>query len=336
MTFKKILASLGLIAVLSACNNQEINTSENVANEEEISAALDEDNTSKDSADDTENKNLEEDGENEEQIDHGKWRNMLVEFGEFSEDFADELTDDEIDQYVSDGRELSKETGYWDVKDFVFQEIAKDYPEEESKFPLESIAARYDQVASVEGELTDKFDYERRLLGDYGYLADGVWNIDDYFIQEALNIAYMEDEELYYEDYVKRAGEILFEDDLDSDDLDSGKEKEVSQSEEESTSPTEDITEEDQSTTSEKAESKKPSMRRFGSSQTDYDALKAALVQYYEFNPSTVNQITNEDIDIAYTRAMDRLDQTGFGDIGLIFEELGKMYPGASTMYPGE
>ena len=77
-------------------------------------------------------------------------------------------------------------------------------------------------------------------------------------------------------------------------------------------------------------------MRRFGSSQTDYDAIKSAMVQYYEFSPSVVNQMTNEDIDKAYTRAMDRLEETGFGDIGLIFDELGKMYPGASTMYPGE
>ena len=46
--------------------------------------------------------------------------------------------------------------------------------------------------------------------------------------------------------------------------------------------------------------------------------------------------MTNEDIDIAYTRALKRLDETGYGDIGLIFEELGKMYPGSSTMYPGD
>ena len=333
MTYKKILASLGLIVILAACNNQEINSKQNVANEEEISAALDENTTIEANGESKENKTAEDTKESNEKIDHDKWRKMLVKFGEFSEDFADELTDDQIDEYVAKAKELSKETGYWDVKDFVFQEISKDYPEEESKFPLESVAAKYDQVASKEGELTDKFNYERRLLGDYGYLADGVWTIDDYFIQEALNIAYMEDEELYYEDYVKRAGEILFDDDSESD-----TDKEADQTEEESASTSKEATStsQDQSSPSEKAESKKPSMRRFGSSQTDYDALKAALVQYYEFNPATVNQITNEDIDIAYTRAMDRLDQTGFGDIGLIFEELGKMYPGASTMYPGE
>lgn len=44
----------------------------------------------------------------------------------------------------------------------------------------------------------------------------------------------------------------------------------------------------------------------------------------------------NEDIDIAYTRAMSKLEETGEGDLGLIIEELGNMYPGASTMYPGE
>lgn len=44
----------------------------------------------------------------------------------------------------------------------------------------------------------------------------------------------------------------------------------------------------------------------------------------------------NEDIDIAYTRAMSKLEETGEGDLGLIIEELGNMYPGSSTMYPGE
>ena len=46
--------------------------------------------------------------------------------------------------------------------------------------------------------------------------------------------------------------------------------------------------------------------------------------------------MTNNDIDIAYTRAMARLEETGTGDIGLIFEELGNMFPGSSKMYPGE
>ena len=47
-------------------------------------------------------------------------------------------------------------------------------------------------------------------MGAWGYPADKVWATDDYYIQEALKIAYMENEELYFDDYVKRAADILF------------------------------------------------------------------------------------------------------------------------------
>lgn len=322
MTYKKILASLALIAVLSACNNKEAKNVQNVANDEEISQALEDNNTENTSEDSKEEDTSLAEKESE-TTDYDKWREMIVEFGEFDEDFADELSDEEIDTVVEKAKELSEETGYWDQKDFVFQELAIENPYQSSKFPLDSIAAKYNQEAAEEGELTDRFNYERTLMGTWGYPIDKVWGTDDYYIQEALKIAYMENEELYFDDYVKRAADILFLNKLSPD--------------EESDENTE--VEKDSSDSSQEEEEKKPkkpTMRRFGSSQTDYDAIKSAMVQYYEFSPSVVNQMTNEDIDKAYTRAMDRLEETGFGDIGLIFDELGKMYPGASTMYPGE
>lgn len=322
MTYKKILASLALIAVLSACNNKEAKNVQKVANDEEISQVLEDNNKETKSEDSKKETSLA--GKESEATDYDKWREMIVEFGEFDEDFADELSDEEIDKVVEKAKELSEETGYWDQKDFVFQELAIENPYKSNKFPLDSIAAKYNQEAAVEGELTDRFNYERTLMGTWGYPVDKVWGTDDYYIQEALKIAYMENEELYFDDYVKRAADILFLNKLSP--------------EKESDESTDAENEGDSSDISKKEDEKpkKPTMRRFGSSQTDYDAIKAAMVQYYEFSPSVVNQMTNEDIDKAYTRAMDRLEETGFGDIGLIFDELGKMYPGASTMYTGE
>lgn len=321
MTYKKILASLALIAVLSACNNKEAKNVQNVANDEEISQAL-EDNNTESTAEEKKGEEKPVTEKEADTIDYDKWRDMIVEFGEFDQDFADELSDEEIDTVVEKAKELSEETGYWDQKDFVFQELASENPYQSSKFPLDSIAAKYNQEAAVEGELTDRFNYERTLMGTWGYPIDKVWATDDYYIQEALKIAYMENEELYFDDYIKRAADILFLNKLSPEE-----ENDESAESEENTSDT--SKEEDE-------KPKKPTMRRFGSSQTDYDAIKAAMVQYYEFSPSIVNQMTNDDIDKAYTRAMDRLEETGFGDIGLIFDELGKMYPGASTMYTGE
>ena len=75
---------------------------------------------------------------------------------------------------------------------------------------------------------------------------------------------------------------------------------------------------------------------KFGSSDKDYQALKEALVNHYEFDKKIVDEIPNKDIDLAFTRAQKRLEETGFGDIGLVFDELGKLYPGASTMYTGK
>ncbi len=323
MTYKKILASLALITVLSACNNKEAKNVQNVANDEEISQAL-EDNNTETTSEDSKDKDTSLAEKEIDTIDYNKWRDMIVEFGEFDEDFADELSDEEIDTVVEKAKELSEETGYWDQKDFVFQELAIENPYQSSKFPLDSIAAKYNQEAAEEGELTDRFNYERTLMGTWGYPVDKVWATDDYYIQEALKIAYMENEELYFDDYVKRAADILFLNKLSPDEeIDENTYAENSEN-------TSDSSKE------EEKKPKKPTMRRFGSSQTDYDAIKSAMVQYYEFSPSVVNQMTNEDIDKAYTRAMDRLEETGFGDIGLIFDELGKMYPGASTMYTGE
>ena len=320
MTYKKILASLALITVLSACNNKEAKNVQNVANDEEISQAL-EDNNTETTSEDNKDKDTSLAEKESETTDYDKWRDMIVEFGEFDEDFADDLSDEEIDTVVEKAKELAEETGYWDQKDFVFQELSIENPYQSSKFPLDSIAAKYNQDAAEEGELTDRFNYERTLMGTWGYPVDKVWATDDYYIQEALKIAYMENEELYFDDYVKRAADILFLNKLSPEkesDENTDVEKDSSDSSQEDEKP------------------KKPTMRRFGSSQTDYDAIKSAMVQYYEFSPSVVNQMTNEDIDKAYTRAMDRLEETGFGDIGLIFDELGKMYPGASTMYTGE
>lgn len=323
MTYKKILASLALITVLSACNNKEAKNVQNVANDEEISQALEDNNTETTSEDSKEEDTSLAEKESD-TTDYDKRRDMIVEFGEFDEDFADELSDEEIDTVVEKAKELSEETGYWDQKDFVFQELAIENPYQSSKFPLDSIAAKYNQEAAEEGELTDRFNYERTLMGTWGYPIDKVWGTDDYYIQEALKIAYMENEELYFDDYVKRAADILFLNKLSPEE------------ESDENTDAENLENTSDSSQEEEKKPKKPTMRRFGSSQTDYDAIKSAMVQYYEFSPSVVNQMTNEDIDKAYTRAMDRLEETGFGDIGLIFDELGKMYPGASTMYTGE
>lgn len=319
MKNKKILLTLALSLLLAACGNTP---AKNPVSEETITAALDNDTEALKDNDEVTNSETENESEitDPNAIDHDKWRDMIVEIGEFSELIPDSLSDKDIDDLVEYGTNLAEQTGYWDVKDFVFQELGKIYPELSYKFPLDSIAAKYDDVPAEGDEISGKYDYERRLIIDNGYPSQEVWAFTDKEIEDAFHKAYAMDEEGYYEDYVEMVGEILFDEELtaEADEVD------------------EEITADEEETDEEETTTKKQQLRRFGSNQIDYDALKSALVQYYEFSPSVVNQITNEDIDIAYTRAMDRLEETGFGDIGLIFEELGKMYPGSSEMYPGE
>lgn len=316
MKNNKIIIALGLVLTLTACDQ---NASKTAVSEETISQALDGPVENQDIVDEkqdqTEGTQTKENEDKNDATDLNKWRDMILNIGEFSPTLVKNLTDNDLEQLIEDANQLSEETGYWDAKDFVFQELAKMYPELSNKFPLDSVENRYNQEAAEEGDYNGTFDYERQLMIDMGYPSNKVWAIDDKSVQDAFHKAYEDDIDLYYEDYVENAAAILF-----------------GEEEEEETSESESSLDEQKSenTTS------KNKIKKYGSSQTDYDAIKASLVQYYEFSPASVNQMTNNDIDIAYTRAMARLEETGTGDIGLIFEELGNMFPGSSKMYPGE
>ena len=324
MKKNKIIIILSLGLLLTSCN-QTNNQNKNSVSEETIAQALDGEKEKKSNeildSDDKEKKSK--------KLGADDWRDIIVDMGDFSQTLAKNLTDDQIQELVDDATKKSKETGYWDVKDFVFQELSRQYPELSNKFPLDTIGRRENWTASKKGEVTDKFNYERQVMADLGYPSNSVWSIDDKLIEDAFHTAYENDPKLYYDDYVKNAADLLFE---KIDDQEENKATENAEDDKEKTSE-ENVEETDNNTSN---NSDKNKLKKYGSSQTDYDAIKSALVQYYEFSPSSVNQMTNEDIDIAYTRALKRLDETGFGDIGVIFEELGKMYPGSSTMYPGD
>lgn len=318
MKNKKIILTLGLVLTLSACA-QDANK-DNAVTEETISQALD----GPVEKDVVANKNEKKDSKEKEEKDDdandlNKWRDMILNIGDFSPTLVKNLTDKDLEELIQKANDLSEETGYWDAKDFVFQELAKMYPELSNKFPLDSIENRYNQTAAEKGDYKGMFDHERQLMIELGYPADKVWAVDDKTVQDAFHKAYEDNIDLYYDDYIKNAGEILF-----------GDNKQEEQNQEQDVEETKN--DEQSSETSDNTNK----FKKFGSSQTDYDAIKSALVQYYEFSPATVNQMKNEDIDIAYTRAMSKLEETGEGDLGLIIEELGNMYPGASTMYPGE
>lgn len=236
-------------------------------------------------------------------------REKLATFGEFNQDFIDGLSDEEILDYYKKAEDLTKQTGYWDTKDFLFQELAKDNPGVSNKFPLDSIASKYSWTKSQGDEITDKFYYERQGIIGLGFDSNLMAKITDKEIEDAFMASYADHDDKYYDFYVADA-----KDRLEKTHKNEGGEK----------LPETENQAQDQG------------QAQGGSQSQDvYDQMRDDMVKYYGFKEDVVKKITNEDIDLATERANARLKETGFGDIGLIYDELGKMYPGSSTMYPG-
>ena len=316
MNSKSIILALALGFVITGCKDSQ--TPESKVSEETIAKALDGkvDLEKEKKEEDKEKKEAKEDSSVEKAkvtIDADFLRKIMVDMGEFAPSLARKLDDNELLELYEKCEEMSERTGYWDVKDFFFQELANEYPDQSLKFPLESIETKYYWKKSPEDLIGNKFEWERNLMVENGANYDTIWSFTDKEVETAFHKAYEKDPLGYYENYVEKACEIL-----------TGTEYEEN-SEPEETTETGAANPEDYE-----------NLLKFGSSDTDYTAIKEAMVNHYEFDKKVVDKMPNKDIDLAYTRAQKRLEETGFGDIGLIFDEIGKLYPGASTMYTGE
>lgn len=308
MNRKALILALALGFVITGCKDSDL--PESKVSEETIAKALDGKVNLEDEQKEEDKKEKSED----EQKDDEKWqatgdnlKKLMVDMGEFAPSLARKLDGDDLVKLYKKCEKMSERTGYWDVKDFFFQELANEYPEKSLKFPLKSIESKYYWKKSPEDLIGDKFQWERNLMVENGADYDTIWSFTDKEIEDAFHEAYEEDPLAYYDDYVEKACEIL----------------------------TVSSNEEDGETGAADPEDYKD-LIKFGSNERDYEALKDAMVNHYEFDKKIVEKIPNKDIDLAYTRAQKRLEETGFGDIGLVFDELGKLYPGASTMYTGE
>ena len=323
MDKKSLALALALGLVITGCNSATEPAS-NVS-EETIAKALD-------GKVDLEKEKVEEDNKDnkdnpvDEKTNKAKWdpsaknlRKLMVDMGEFAPSLARKIDDEDLVALYEKAEGMSDRTGYWDVKDFFFQELALENPDQSLKFPLESIETKYYWKKSPEDLIGNKFEWERNLMVENGADYDEIWSFTDKEVEEAFHEAYEDDPLAYYEDYVEKAQEIL-----------TGTKAEAK----------DDVETNETSTTSENSGAADPAdyenLIKFGSNETDYKALKEALVNHYKFDKDIVDKMPNKDIDLAYTRAQKRLEETGFGDIGLVFDELGKLYPGASTMYTGE
>ncbi|MDU3136021.1 MAG: hypothetical protein E6704_00300 [Anaerococcus prevotii] len=320
MKKRNTLLAFALILALSSCQNLEGSNKGNVS-EKTIENALaeenkndknsdliddkDEDSNGNDKnvekKDDSSDKNVEDALKN---INYDDIRKYITDIGEFDPEVLDELTDEDIKEYYLRAKAASDKTGYWDVKDFFFQELAKDFREYSNKFPLDSIEELYNWPKSTD-KVTDKYADERKFIANLGYDQAEIDKMSDKKLEEAFKKAYDKNPEGLYNDYIEIVGKNNFD-------------------------------KNENSTNEVKAVESGQNVEKFSENQSDYDEFKRSLVELYEFDPDVVAQMTNEDIDIAASRGQKILEETGYGDIGLIINELAKMYPGSSTMYPGE
>ena len=308
MNRKALILALALGFVITGCKDSDLPQSK--VSEETIAKALDGkvDLEKEQKEEEKKEKTADQSTENEKWQANGKnLKQLMIDMGEFAPSLARKLDGDDLVKLYKKCEKMSERTGYWDVKDFFFQELANEYPDKSLKFPLKSIESKYYWKKSPEDLIGDKFQWERNLMVENGADYDTIWSFTDKEIEDAFHEAYEEDPLAYYDDYVEKACEIL----------------------------TGSSNEEDGETGAADPEDYKD-LIKFGSNERDYEALKDAMVNHYEFDKKIVEKIPNKDIDLAYTRAQKRLEETGFGDIGLVFDELGKLYPGASTLYTGE
>lgn len=308
MNRKSLILALALGFVITGCKDSDLPQSK--VSEETIAKALDGkvDLEKEQKEEDKKEKTADESTENEKWQANGKnLKQLMIDMGEFAPSLARKLDGDDLVKLYKKCEKMSERTGYWDVKDFFFQELANEYPDKSLKFPLKSIESKYFWKKSPDDLIGDKFQWERNLMVENGADYNEIWSFTDKEIEDAFHEAYEQDPLAYYDDYVKKACEIL----------------------------TGNSDEEDVETGAADPEDYKD-LIKFGSDERDYEALKDAMVKHYEFDKKIVEKIPNKDIDLAYTRAQKRLEETGFGDIGLVFDELGKLYPGASTLYTGE
>ena len=219
MKNKKILLSLIFVLALSSCANTSQGEKESVSDSTIEDALNTEEKADKEKSNkeedtkDSKNKDKKEDKykKEEEKIDYEKWREYITGVGEFDEEVLDEISDEDIKDYYLRAKATCEKTGYWDVKDIVFQQIAKDYPDYSNKFPYDFIDDIYNWKESTD-EVTDKFADERVSLIEQGYGEDQVYEISDKDLEKSFKKAYKENEEGLYLDYISAVGKDLFGD----------------------------------------------------------------------------------------------------------------------------
>ncbi|MDU7164046.1 MAG: hypothetical protein E6296_05845 [Anaerococcus vaginalis] len=305
---KKLILALCLSLVFTGCAKKEKIKENNISSNRQTSEKSEEKNSNLSNVSVDKNENSAKKPLSIEEI-----KKAMVDIGAFDKKFVDGLKDEDIKKYEKKADELREKTGFWNKLILFFNQVGKDNPNSSKQYPDISVNEVEETWIYSGDENTDNYKNARNYLSQRGFDASKVPNG---ILKEIFFNVYDENKLKSYDEQIDKACQKL-------------KEKFPNGYNE-----TKNETPKNKTSKNENQESGQ--MKKFSEKKQDYDDFRKQLVELYGFSQSSVEKITNEDIDLANYRAEKKLKETGYGDIGLIINEIAKMYPNSSTMYPGD
>lgn len=259
------------------------------------------------------------DSSNELSIDDIK--KAMIDLGGFDQSFVDGLSDEDIKKYQKDANDLSEKTGFWNKLTLMFNQIAKENPNTSKFYPETTVEDVVNNWVYSNDEGIDHYTNARTYLGQNGFDASQVPNGE---LKKIFFDVYDENKYATYDENIVKASQKLkkkypngYEENQNNE---NNEEKDTQENSKEQTS----------------IDIKNRPIDKFSDNKEEYDSFRKELKNKYKFSKKSIEKITNNDIDLAYLRAQKKLDGKSLDDIELVIKEIAKMYPGSSSMYPGD
>ena len=259
------------------------------------------------------------DSSNELSIDDIK--KAMIDLGGFDQSFVDGLSDEDIKKYQKAANDLSEKTGFWNKLTLMFNQIAKENPNTSNIYPETTVEDVVNNWVYSNDQGLDHYTNARTYLGQNGFDASQVPNGE---LKKIFFEVYDENKYATYNENIEQASQKLkekypngYEENQNNE---NNEEKDTQENSKEQTS----------------IDIKNRPIDKFSENKEEYDSFRKELKNKYKFSKKSIEKITNNDIDLAYLRAQKKLDGKSLDDIDLVIKEIAKMYPGSSSMYPGD